>query len=141
MTIEELLARESIRCTMEKYTMSGDDFDEDRFVSCFTDDAVLEFDPFPDKGHVRLEGRPAIREFVSEFFGPMKSGAITLPAGVVRHHLTSGEIEFVGSETAAARNYCLAVNSEGVQASGLYTSTFRKEGDQWLIVHRKWSVD
>jgi len=140
MTIEELLARESIRRTTDKYTMASDDYDEDRYITCFTDDAVLELDPFLGKGYLRLEGRQAIYEFVADFFGAAKSGAETLPENSTRHHITSGEIEFIDSKSANTKNYCLVVDSNGVQHSGTYTGIFRKEGDDWLIAHRKWSA-
>jgi len=141
MTLEELLDREGIFRTIHKYTMSGDDYDEDSYITCFTDDAVLEFDPFPGKGHVRLEGRQAIYEFVTGFFTPMKRSAVTMPGGALRHHITCSEIDLVDSETANARNYCLVANREGVQASGVYTGKFRKRGDEWLISYRKWTAD
>ena len=40
MTIDELLARESIRQTMANYTMAGDRLRVDDFVAVFTDDAI-----------------------------------------------------------------------------------------------------
>lgn len=139
MTIEELLARECIRRTIEKYTMTGDEYDEDRYITCFTEDAILEFSPFPGRGDLRLEGRKAIYEFVSGFFGSLRRGEISLPGDFARHHLTSSEIIFLDSDTAASRSYCLVVNKRGVQYSGIYTGTFRKENGDWLIAHRKWS--
>ena len=44
MTLEELLARESIRKTMADYTMAGDRLKADEFVAVFTEDAVMETD-------------------------------------------------------------------------------------------------
>lgn len=139
MTVEELLARESIRCTMEKYTMTGDAYDEDGYISCFTEDAILEFDPFPGKGQLRLEGRQAIHEFVADFFGALKRGEIAMPGEFARHHLTSSEIVFVNSDTASTRSYCLVVSRNGVEHSGIYTGVFKKQNDDWLIASRKWS--
>ncbi len=141
MTLEELLARESIRKIIEKYSMAGDEYDEDKYISCFTDDAVMEFDPFPGQGHVRLEGNKAIREFVAGFFGALKSGSVKLPGEYARHHIAMSEIELTCSETAQAKSYCLITSKEGLQNTGIYTDNFKKVGNEWLITHRKWTPD
>lgn len=141
MTIEELLARESIRKIIEKYSMAGDEYDEDKYISCFTDDAIMEFDPFPGQGQVRLEGTKAIGEFVASFFGALKSGTVKLPGEFARHHIAMNEIELTGSDTAKAKSYCLVTSKEGLQNTGIYTGTFKKSGDNWLITHRKWTPD
>ena len=64
MTQDELLARECIRHTMARYSMAGDDFDAQEYISCFTEDAVLEFVDFPGMGDLQFSGREAILGFV-----------------------------------------------------------------------------
>jgi hypothetical protein len=60
MTVEELIARESIRQTMARYSIAGDNFDADESITCFTDDSVLEFVNFTGVGDVTLEGLEAL---------------------------------------------------------------------------------
>ena len=141
MNVEELLARETIRHIMGKYSIAGDEYNVDDYLSCFLEDGVLEFDPFPGKGHLRLDGEDAIREFISGFFGAMQSGQVTVPGDYMRHHLTTSRVDFVDNETAKARTYALYSTKNGVESSGIYHDVFKRSGDQWLISHRIWRVD
>src|SRR5258708_35849487 len=61
MTLDELLAREAIRKTMAKYTVSGDRLRIDDFASCFTEDGVIEASSAPGKVEFRYVGRNEIR--------------------------------------------------------------------------------
>lgn len=56
MTIEELLAREAIRKTMAKYTVSGDRLKAEDYVSCFTEDGIMEASSAPGKVDFRYTG-------------------------------------------------------------------------------------
>ena len=49
MTLDELLARESIRNTMASYTLAGDRLRAEDFVATFTEDGVLESDGVPEQ--------------------------------------------------------------------------------------------
>lgn len=139
MKTDELLARECIRHTMGKYSIAGDDYDVEEYLTCFADDAILEFDNFPGLGPVRREGLDAIREFVAGFFTSARQAEADGTGGGHRHHLTTCRIDLTGPDTASARTYCLAFNRSGFESSGYYTDRFRKVGDDWLIVHRRWS--
>ena len=141
MTPDDLLAREAIRSTLDTYTMAGDEYDVETYITCFTDDAVLEFDPFPGRGYFRLEGRNAIQEFTSGFFDALKRGDITLPGKFQHHHITSTQIKLLDSANAWTKCYCLIVDINGVQHSAVYTGHMRKVGAQWLISSRKWTLN
>lgn len=141
MTVEELLARESIRDTMARYSIAGDEFDVEAYLSCFVEDGVMEFAEFPGQGHVLLEGKAAIREFVEGFFGALKSGKAAVPGKFMRHHLTSSRVDFEDGETARAKTYALYADDSGVNTSGIYTDLLKKAGDRWLIARRRWAVD
>ena len=138
MTVEELLARESIRHTINSYNIYGDRLKEE-FVDCFTDDAIFEFG---NDVPYRYVGREEIRGWRMQF-----SKAPPQPAGVreapkfVRHHLTTSRIEITGPDTAEGRSYFHVYTQVGPDHMGVYTDKYRKVGDRWLIAHRKIRTD
>jgi hypothetical protein len=141
MTVEELIARESIRQTMARYSIAGDNFDADEYITCFTDDSVMEFVNFPGVGDLKLEGREAIYNFVSSWFGAVEHGESPIPGGFMRHNLTTCRIDLTSDLTANSRTYCIVFNEYGAKSSGIYTDEWRREGQHWLLSHRLWRPD
>jgi len=140
MTVDELLARESIRHTMTSYNIAGDRLRGDEFIAVFTEDAVLESDGVPDPDAFRYQGRQAIRDWIARW-RPTTGEAPTHRARFVRHHLSTSQIEITGADTARARTYWVAYTDIGADHCGYYIDLFRKCGDQWLIAHRKVRLD
>jgi 3-phenylpropionate/cinnamic acid dioxygenase small subunit len=141
MTLDELLARESIHQTIVSYTMAGDRLREDEFVAVFTDDAVLESDGVPDSDSFRYEGRQVIRDWIARWRGGPEGAAPTHQATFVRHHLSTSQIELTGPDTAKARTYWVAYTDIGPDHCGYYIDTFRRVAEQWLIAHRRVRMD
>jgi hypothetical protein len=141
MTLDELLARESIRQTIVNYTMAGDRLREDDFVAVFTDDAVLESDGVPDSDTFRYEGSQAIRGWIGRWRSQPEGSPRTNQAKFVRHHLSTSQIELTGADTAKARTYWTAYTDIGPDHCGYYIDTFRKVADRWLIAHRRVRMD
>jgi hypothetical protein len=141
MTLDELLARESIQKTMVNYTMAGDRLRVDEFVAVFTDDAVLESDGVPESDVFRYEGLQAIREWMARWSLPAQGESQTPRASFVRHHLSSSQIEISSPEAAKARTYWVAYTDIGPDHGGYYLDAFRKVDDRWLIAHRKVRLD
>lgn len=140
MTIEELLARESIRQTLVGYTMSGDRLRVDEFIAVFTEDAVLESERVPESDAFRYEGREAIRAWMSRWMSA--DGAQTAhQATFIRHHLSTSQIDFTDADTAKARTYWTAYTDIGPDHCGYYIDVLRRSGDRWLISHRKVRLD
>jgi hypothetical protein len=139
-TIEELLARESIRHTMSSYTIAGDRLRADEFLEVFTDDAVLESEGVQESDAFRYEGRQAIRDWIARW-RPAAGEAPTTQATFVRHHLSTTHIEFTSLYTAKARTYWVAHTDIGPDHCGHYLDVFRKTGERWLIAHRKVRLD
>jgi 3-phenylpropionate/cinnamic acid dioxygenase small subunit len=140
MTVDELIARECIRQTMASYTMAGDRLRTEDFIGVFTDDAVLESDGVPESDAFRYEGRHAIREWMDRWRASA-SGTSARPATFIRHHLSTSQIEFTGSNTAKARTYWVAHSDIGPDHCGYYVDVLRRVGERWLIVHRKVRLD
>ena len=138
MTLEELLAREAIRDTMAKYNTAGDRLRVDDFVSCFTEDAVMESEHVPEDRLFRYEGRPAIRGWQERW---LAGEGGTHGATFVRHHLSTSKIDLLGPGSATARTYWVAWTDIGPDHAGYYLDIFRKEGDLWLIAHRRVRMD
>ena len=141
MTIDELLARESIRKTLAAYNSSGDRARFDEMMEQFTEDGVIEL-----PGGARYEGRDAIRGALSG----VKDTATKAPAPepnarpamtFLRHNITTCHIELTGENTASVRTYYNCYTDIGPDHCGYYADTFRKVGDRWLIAHRKCRLD
>jgi hypothetical protein len=140
MTLDELLARESIRQTMTDYTVAGDRLRTDDFIAVFTADAVLESDGVPQADAFRYQGRDDIGNWMSRW-RPAAGTAPTHQATFVRHHLSTSQIELTGPDTAKARTYWIAYTDIGPDHCGYYIDLFRKAEERWLIAHRKVRLD
>jgi hypothetical protein len=141
MTIDELIAHEYIRNTINSYTIAGDCMDAEKFSQAFTEDGVLDVGGLPDPHVHLLEGRKEIFNWFSSWCTKMEK-RVAPKSGVdfVRHHLTTSSIELTGATTAKARTYwisCYGSDSvEGPEHCGHYIDVFNKVGDNWLIIHR-----
>jgi hypothetical protein len=141
MTLDELLARESIRQTMADYTMAGDRLRADDFVSVFTEDAILESEGVPAADLFRYEGRQAMRAWFTRWKKPADQAVPTHQATFVRHHLATSQIEMTGDDTARARTYWMAYTDIGADHCGYYLDSYRKVEGRWLIAHRRIRLD
>ena len=137
MTVDELLARESIRHALATYNIFGDRVQVDGFLQAFTEDAVLEFGGEREGETARHEGREAIRRWMTDWTSRPKSAEPPPGPMFVRHHITTSRIEFTGPETAEGRTYFAVYTPVGPDHAGVYSDKFRKVGDDWLIAHRK----
>jgi 3-phenylpropionate/cinnamic acid dioxygenase small subunit len=141
MTLDELLARESIRQTMANYTMAGDRLRIDEFVAVFTEDAIMESEGVPESDAFRYAGRQAMRDWFTRWSRPPEGAQPTHQATFVRHHLSTSQIEITGADTARARTYWVAYTDIGPDHCGYYLDAFRKVDEQWLIAHRRIRMD
>ena len=142
MTLDECLARESIRHVMASYTVAGDRLLGDDFIAVFTEDAVLESDGVPEPDAFRYQGHQEIRDWIERWSGCPNEDPNSGPRPTfVRHHLSTSLIEFTGLETAKARTYWAAYTDIGVDHCGYYLDVFRKAGERWLINHRRVRLD
>lgn len=136
MTLDEMLARESIRQTMANYTMAGDRLRTDEFVAAFTDDGILETEGVAEEDRFRYQGREALRAWMDRWKTPAADAPVH-KSSFIRHHLATSQIELTGPQTAKSRTYWVAYTSIGPDHCGYYVDEFRKVGDSWLIAHRR----
>jgi hypothetical protein len=131
-TVEELLARESIRDTLALYNVSGDRMRVDDYVSAFAEDAVFE-------AGQTMHGREAIRAWLTT---PRNGGDASKPkVKFVRHNLTTCKITLTSATTADVRTYYVVFTDIGPDHCGYYVDKFRQVGDRWLIAERKARTD
>lgn len=128
MTGEAVRDRLAIADLLAACTQAGDARKADAYAACFAEDGVLQLDE-------AIAGRDAIRAWMAgaSIIPRPKSGS----PGFVSHHLTTCRIELLNDGTAKARTYWLVTSAAGLDHNGYYDDRFRKDGDAWLIVHRR----
>jgi len=142
MTLDELLARESIRDTMARYNTAGDRLRVDEFLAVFTEDAVLESETGAAADSFRYQGIAEIRDWITRWSERSADDAApTHRASFVRHHLATSLIEFTGPDAAKARTYWTAYTDIGADHCGYYLDEFRRCGEHWLIARRRVRLD
>lgn len=141
MTLEELLAREAIRDTMAKYNTSGDRLKVEDYVSCFTEDGIMESEFVPEDKAFRYAGKAEIHAWQMRWLSREPGGDTVHKASFIRHHLSTSKIDITGPDTAKARTYWVAWTDIGPDHAGYYLDLFRKVGEEWLIAHRRVRLD
>lgn len=141
MTLEELLAREAIRDTMAKYNTSGDRLKVEDYVSCFTEDGIMESEFVPEDKAFRYAGKAEIHAWQMRWLSREPGGDTVHKASFIRHHLSTSKIDITGPDTAKARTYWAAWTDIGPDHAGYYLDLFRKVGEEWLIAHRRVRLD
>ena len=125
---DEIRARAAISRTLAAAAQAGDARKADAYAACFTEHGALQLEQ-------TITGREAIRQWMlapSPIPQPKDR-----PAGFVSHHLTTCRIELTGEQTATVRTYWLVTSPAGLDHNGYYDDRFHKEGDEWLIEHRR----
>jgi hypothetical protein len=133
MTLDEMLAREAIRCTIASYVRNADTADYDRHVEVFHPEAKMIV-----QGGPTLEGRTVIID-------AMKQGAVKRRAfdagNFQRHNITTSMVEITGAGTAVATTYIMVVTELGFDHAGVYVDEFERQGDGWLIKVRRATME
>lgn len=125
---EENLARAAIRHTQSVYNNSADRGKTDEMVTAFASDGVLDT---PDKA---FTGHAEIAAFIK---GVGNKSTTTVDLIGSRHHLTTSRVEFDGADKAQGWTYFFVMRQGQVIQEGTYIDQYRREGDRWLIAHRR----
>lgn len=133
MSPAELVARERMRDTMARYNLAGDRGALEELALCFTESGILEL---PGEGEVR--GRGAILARLVLVADELRDSA---ERPLLRHHVTTSRIELLSDREARVWSYFLAVTDVGLDHSGRYLDRFAAVGDDWLMAHRRVTVD
>lgn len=124
MKLDELIARECIRDTLARHNYSGDRDDAEGYAATFTEDAILESPLF------RSEGREAILAW-------KRGHRIFAGTSYRLHHVSSILIEVRSQDSADVVSNWLATTNIGPDHCGRYVDRFTREGERWLIAHRR----
>ncbi len=138
MELWQLAAREAIRDAIAQYTWRGEFMDVEAFGLLFRADAVLEI-----KGGRAYQGR---EEICSMLTGARNRARDPGPApnaapAPMRHHVSSIRIELDGRDRARAFSYFAVFGPEGPDHWGRYADELAPDGERWLFVRRRVSVD
>ena len=141
MTLDDVIARESIRQTIAGYTVAGDSRDGASFVALFTDDAILEFAGFPPVPGFRAEGVEALRQRTASWSSVPGQDPSLRKTTFIRHNLTTCRIELTGDGGASAKTYFVVFTDIGPDHSGTYTDRLVRRGNRWQFAHRSIALD
>jgi 3-phenylpropionate/cinnamic acid dioxygenase small subunit len=128
--LREMLDRHEIIALLDRYASSLDDRDWDRLRTCFTADAIGDYDPNAPK----FEGYDAIENLCRTVLGPLDAS---------QHLLGNYEIEIEG-DVARSRCYLRAQHvkrgCEGghlFEVAGFYRDELVRREDGWRISRRQ----
>jgi hypothetical protein len=127
----------SIRATLTAYNIAGDRLHLNELAATFTEDGVLET-PLA-VFHGRDEIKRGLAGGVQD--RAQRSSAHSPRLSVVRHHLTTSQIEFEGATVARARSYFLVYSDIGPDHAGVYVDRLADCGGRWLLTHRRVLID
>jgi ketosteroid isomerase-like protein len=133
MDLSELIARELVRDTIARYAHLVDRGKFDELVELFTEDGTLDTGPGPP-----ARGRAAVRQVFVQTGTRLTAAAIR---PLIRHHVSSIQIDLAGADSARAYSYFLAVTERGPDHWGRYHDDLARRGDRWLFHHRRVRVD
>lgn len=128
--MSDLEDRDNLRALIARYNIEGDRGNLAGLASVFAADGTLEFSgegsTGPEAIVQRLGARPATA----------RNPALT----VVRHHLTTSQIELDGDE-ATGRTYFVVMTDIGPDHHGVYVDRFVRTEQGWRIAHRQVRID
>ena len=134
MEMWELVAREQIRDTLARYNWSGDAGRLDDLAETFCTDGVLEI-----RGFAPLHGRSEIVAFLGGVTTNVGTNIDVKP--VIRHNIANVLFTGLTPDQAHVSSYFTVVTHIGLDHFGRYRDTLVRDGDTWLIKHRKVSTD
>jgi hypothetical protein len=133
MDIAEVIARESIRITLTRYTIAGDRGRLDELARCFDEEAILDL----EQGWV-ARGR---REILDRTGEAMPDNRDEREFPLLRHTLSTQSIELISASEARAWTYFTAITEQGPDHMGRYIDRLHRVGSEWLIAHRRVVVE
>lgn len=141
MTLDEVIARESIRRALAGYTLGGDSRDRELFLGQFAENATFEFAGFPPLPSFRCDGLEAIRAYTANWVKlPVEDPAFRR-VSFIRHNLTMCHIVVTSGDTATAKTYFVVYTDIGPDHAGIYSDEMVRQGERWLFLNRRITLD
>lgn len=131
----DLIARESIRDLIARYTWAGDHGDLEALAECFADDGVLDVGEHGGRWVGRAEIVRQLEAVVARTAGTAR--------GPLRHHVSSVLIDLDLHDEATARSYFLVMGPDGPDHWGRYRDRVVETmvGGRWVFAERVVRVD
>ena len=128
MTLDDLIARESIRDLVARYNANGDSGRFDQVMELFARDAMMEVNG------TAYRGLDEIRSIFTNTASDLR-GFTDRPQ--LRHTTSTLQIDLTGPTTARSRCYHVVLLPHGVDHWGRYLDEYGLIDDRWLFTKRK----
>jgi hypothetical protein len=137
-TLDELIARESVRDTYTRYNHAGDRGRLDELAECFTEHGILEL-----KGRFRAQGRREIVEALTDATSEVPRAERPPPGmhHIMRHYVTNLLFTSVDAERIRSEAYFAVFLVDAVDHWGRYRDELVPVDGRWLFDHRRVSLD
>lgn len=136
MDADELLARESVRDLIARYTWAGDRGRSAELAALFTVDGVLDVGEHGG----RWAGRATIEAQLDAVAARVAAAGAS--PGPVRHHVSSTVIDIVSPTEATSSSYFLVITAIGPDHWGRYRDRFTVDpAGVWRFAERTVRVD
>lgn len=140
MTLDELIARESIRDLVARYNANGDTGRFAQLFELFADDMVMELKMFD--GSVELhEGLEAVKLIFTGTKDRVDAQGTVAGPAYIRHHTATLQIDLVDTDHANARCYFHVLTGDGIDHWGRYVDRFRRIAGTWKFSRRMVQVE
>ena len=139
-TLDDVLARESIRDLVTRYNSYGDAGRFDQLWPLFADDAQMEIRNPPD-APVTHSGIEAIKGIFTGAQDRVREQLAASRPAYVRHSTSTHQIDLIDGEHATGRCYYSVIGPDGLDHWGRYIDRYRKVGARWCFEHRLVTVD
>jgi hypothetical protein len=140
MTLDDLLARESIRDLVARYNSYGDSGRFEPLFELFAEHAVMEVDS-PAGGPNRYEGRERVKEIFTGAKDKIGGQTATGRPGYLRHFTATHQIDLVDADHATGRLYFMVLMDGGIDHWGRYTDRYVRQDGTWKFEFRRAAVD
>jgi SnoaL-like protein len=138
MTLDELIARESVRDTYARYNHAGDRGRVAELAECFTEDGVLEVkDRFA--AHGRSEIAAVLGEVAAQF--PRTDAPPPGTHHIMRHYVANLLFTSIGPDRIHSEAYFAVFLVDTVDHWGRYRDELVPVDGRWLFARRLVSVD
>jgi hypothetical protein len=141
MTLDDLLARESIRDLIARYNSYGDTGRFEPLFELFAEHAVMEIGPAGGGERTVYDGRENIKKI---FTGAMErnAGQSGEPGpSFLRHMTATHQIDLIDTDHATGRCYFAVLMDQGLDHWGRYVDKYVRIDGEWKFEDRRVTID
>lgn len=140
MTLDDLIARESIRDLIARYNANGDTGRFAQVWELFADDIVMELRMLDGTIEV-YDGLESVKSIFTGTKDRVDARAASAGPTYVRHSTTTLQIDLIDADHAASRCYFSVIVNHGLDHWGRYVDQFRRIDGVWKFTRRTMQMD